>query len=62
MLVGVRLCPALVERGGGLSEYVQFAGAMTVFVGVLIGSYCFVLTSPGARENELWSGWDRENG
>jgi hypothetical protein len=35
-----------------LSEYVQFAGAMSLFVGILVGSYSFVLTSPDAREYE----------
>jgi hypothetical protein len=42
-----------------LSEYVQFAGAMILFVGVLVGSYSFVLTSPGAREYEPRSGRGR---
>lgn len=39
-----------------LSEYVQFAGAMVLFVGILVGSYVFVLTSASARENEPRSG------
>jgi hypothetical protein len=39
-----------------LSEYVQFAGAMILFVGILVGSSFFVLTSPSARENERRSG------
>jgi hypothetical protein len=29
-----------------LSEYVQFAGAMVLFIGILLGSYWFVLYSP----------------
>jgi hypothetical protein len=58
MLISVERCPVPVETGGSLSEYVQFAGAMVLFVAVLTGSYFFVLTSPGARENETW---DREN-
>ena len=33
-----------------MSEYVQFAGALILFVGILVGSYSFVLTSPSARE------------
>jgi hypothetical protein len=37
--------------GGGLSEYVQFGEAMVLFIAILIGSYFFVLISPGAREN-----------
>src|SRR5215210_2054255 len=52
MLTGVERCPVLVETGGGLSEYVQFGEAMVPFIAILIGSYSFVLTSPGARENE----------
>jgi len=39
-----------------LSEYVQFVGAMSLFVGILVGSYFFVLTSPSERENERRSG------
>ncbi len=42
-----------------MSEYVQFAGAMILFVGILVGSYSFVLSSPGAREYEPRSGWGR---
>ncbi len=42
-----------------LSEYVQFAGAMILFVGILVGSYFFVLISPSARENEPRSGRER---
>jgi hypothetical protein len=40
-----------------LSEYVQYAGAMILFVGILVGSYSFVLTSSGAREYKSRSGW-----
>jgi hypothetical protein len=43
-----------------LSEYVQFAGAMSLFVGILVGSCFFVWTSPSVREDELQSG--REDG
>ena len=39
-----------------MSEYVQFAEAMTLFVALLVGSYFFVLTSPSARGNESRSG------
>ena len=35
-----------------LSDHVQFAGAMVLSVGIVVGSYYFVLTSPGAREDE----------
>jgi hypothetical protein len=42
-----------------LSEYVQFAGAMILFVGILVGSYSFVLTAPSALENEPRSGRER---
>ncbi len=45
-----------------LSEYVQFAGAMILFVGILVGSYFFVLTSPSARENEPRFGRERGDG
>ncbi len=45
-----------------MSEYVQLAGAMILFVGVLAGSSCFVLTSPDARENEPPPGWERGGG
>ena len=44
-----------------MSEYVQFAAAMILFIGILNGSYSFVLTSPSARENEIRSKRDREN-
>ena len=44
-----------------MSEYVQFGEAMILFIAILIGSYFFVLTSPGARENETPSERDREN-
>jgi hypothetical protein len=44
-----------------LSEYVQFAGAMVVFIAILTGSYFFVLISPGAREYETRVERDREN-
>ena len=38
-----------VDRGRGvcLSEYVEFAGAMVLFVGILVGSYWFVVIGPG---------------
>ena len=39
-----------------MSEYVQFAGAMISFVGILVGSYFFLLTSPGACDYERGSG------
>ena len=39
-----------------MSEYVQFAGAMILFVGILVGSYSFVLTWSGAREHKSRSG------
>jgi hypothetical protein len=39
-----------------LAEYVQFAGAMTLFVGILVRSYFFFMTSLSARENERRSG------
>ncbi|MCA1715458.1 MAG: hypothetical protein LC781_00920 [Actinobacteria bacterium] len=45
-----------------MSEYVQFAGAMILFVGILVGSYFFVLTSLSARENEPRSGRERGDG
>ncbi len=45
-----------------MSEYVQFAGAMILFAGILVVSYFFVLTSPGARENEPRSGRERGGG
>lgn len=46
-----------------MSEYLQFAIMMALFVAILIGSYYFVLTSPSARENETRSGGssDHEN-
>ena len=44
-----------------MSEYVQFAGARVLLVAILTGSYFFVLTSPGARENETRVERDREN-
>jgi hypothetical protein len=50
------------ERRLCLSEYVQFAGAMILFVGILVGSYFFVLTSLSARENESRSGRERGDG
>jgi hypothetical protein len=31
-----------------LSEYVQFVGAMILFIAILTGSYWFVLYSPGS--------------
>ena len=31
-----------------MSEYLQFAGLMILFVLILLGSYWFVLYSPGA--------------
>jgi len=43
-----------------LSEYVQFAGAMVLFIAILVGSYFFVLTSSGARESERRA--ERERG
>jgi hypothetical protein len=61
MLTLVERWPVLVDTGGGLSEYVQFGEAMVLFIAILIGSYFFVLTSPGARENETPSERDREN-
>lgn len=37
------------ERGGWMAtEYLQFAGALVFFVGILIGSYWFVYV-PGGR-------------
>jgi hypothetical protein len=35
-----------------LSEYVQFVGAMVLFIAILIGSYWFVLYSPGSPSRE----------
>ena len=43
-----------------LSEYEQFAGAMSLFVGILVGSCFFVWTSPSVREDAPRSG--REHG
>ena len=40
-----------------MSEYVQYAGAMILFVGILVGSCSFVLTSPSAREYKSRCGW-----
>jgi hypothetical protein len=48
-----------------LSEYVQFAVAMVLFIAILIGSYWFVLYSPestGRREERRRAARDRENG
>lgn len=42
------------------SDHVQFAGTVILSVGIVVGSYFFVLTSPGAREDEPGS-W-RERG
>ena len=39
-----------------LSEYVQYAGAMSLFAGILVGSYSFALTLSGARECKSRSG------
>lgn len=44
-----------------MPEYVQFAGAIVLFIGILIGSYSLVLTSPSARENETRSERDSES-
>jgi hypothetical protein len=41
-----------------LSEYVQFAGVMILFIAILIGSYWFVLyspCSPGREQKERQS-------
>ena len=43
----IRYC---IREEAVLSEYVQFAVAMILFVGTLIGSYSFVLTSSSVRE------------
>ena len=41
------------ERGGGwmATEYLQFAGALVFFLGLLIGSYWFVYV-PGQRKRD----------
>ncbi len=38
------------SRGDGLPEYAQFAGAMVLFLGILIGSYWFVLAPTSQRK------------
>jgi hypothetical protein len=35
-----------------LSEYVEFAGAMVLFVGILVGSYWFVVIGPGRNREQ----------
>jgi hypothetical protein len=44
-----------------LSEYVQFAGAMVLFIAILVGSYFFVLTSPSVSESERRAERDHES-
>jgi cbb3-type cytochrome oxidase subunit 3 len=46
-----------------VSEYVQFAGTMVLFLAILIGSYWFVLYSPGSpsrRQREREATRERE--
>ena len=46
-----------------MSEYVQFAAAMVLFIAILIGSYWFVLYSPGSpsrRQRERVAERERE--
>jgi hypothetical protein len=46
-----------------VSEYVQFAAAMVLFIAILIGSYWFVLYSPGSpsqRQREREAARERE--
>ncbi|MDQ4001285.1 MAG: hypothetical protein M3283_09855 [Actinomycetota bacterium] len=46
-----------------MSEYVQLAGAMVLFIAILIGSYWFVLYSPGSpsrRQREREAERERE--
>ena len=38
-----------------MSEYVQFAGAMILFVGLLTGSYWFAVAAPGRSERAGFS-------
>ena len=52
MLIGVRRCPILAGEETALSEYLQFALLMVLFVAVLLGSYWFVLYSPGSPTRE----------
>ena len=46
-----------------MSEYLQFAGLMILFVLILLGSYWFVLYSPGAlsrRQEDRQEARERE--
>jgi preprotein translocase subunit YajC len=36
----------------GVSEYLEFAVAMAMFVAILVGSYLFVITPQKQREEE----------
>ena len=39
-----------MEEEAALSEYVQFAAAMVLFIAILIGSYWFVVFGPNRSE------------
>ncbi|CAA9464147.1 MAG: hypothetical protein AVDCRST_MAG28-3751 [uncultured Rubrobacteraceae bacterium] len=64
MRVSVGYRPGLRSREEtALSEYLQFAGLMVLFVLILLGSYWFVLYSPGApssRQEERQEARERE--
>lgn len=42
----IRLARDDAQEEADLSEYVQFAGTIALFIGILFGSYWFVLYSP----------------
>lgn len=42
-----------VIRGGWMAtEYLQFGGALVLFLGILVGSYWFVYAPSGGRKDE----------
>ena len=45
-----------------MSEYVEFAGAMVLFVGILVGSYWFVVIGPGRNRVQPRAEEKREDG
>lgn len=59
MLVGEDVARYWSKEETVLSEYVQFAGTMVLFVAILLGSYFFVF-SPDARQNGPWPEGERE--
>ncbi len=64
MRMGAGYRPGLWSREEtSLSEYLQFAGLMVFFILILLGSYWFVLYSPGApssRQEEWQEARERE--